>query len=138
MNLHKIVKIVIGILGVLGVVFLGGILTSEDGTPWITPLISLAYVVLAICIALVLIYVLINLLASPAKLKQTLIAVGLFLAVIVMAYLLADDSAVNTNSGLVEGSTSKWVGTGLYAFYFLGIIALGTMAWTEIKNFIKE
>jgi hypothetical protein len=38
---------------------------------------------------------------------------------------------------MLSASGSKWVGTGLYTFYFLAIIAIGTMIVTGAKKIFK-
>ena len=39
---------------------------------------------------------------------------------------------------ILSASGSKWVGTGLYLFYFLLVIALGLMLYTGIKKTISR
>jgi hypothetical protein len=36
--------------------------------------------------------------------------------------------------GILSESGSKWVGTGLYSFYILAIIAIGTMIFSGFKK----
>ena len=140
MNLHKITKFAAIILAVVSVLFLGLLMaSSEDGADnkWITPLIYLSYIVLAICIGIVLIYVLKNLFSDSENLKKTLISVALFAAVLVVSYLLANGDDVKANGEVYSGSTPKLVGAGLNAFYILTVVALGTMVWagfTKIKK----
>lgn len=140
MNLHKITKFAAIILAVVSVLFLGLLMaSSEDGADnkWITPLIYLSYIVLAICIGIVLIYVLKNLFSDSENLKKTLISVALFAAVLVVSYLLANGDDVRANGEVYSGSTPKLVGAGLNAFYILTVVALGTMVWagfTKIKK----
>jgi hypothetical protein len=38
---------------------------------------------------------------------------------------------------VLSASGSKWVGTGLYLFYFLVLIAAGIMLFTGVKKMIK-
>ncbi|MBF03425.1 MAG: hypothetical protein CMP76_09035 [Flavobacterium sp.] len=140
MNLHKITKFAAIILAVVSVLFLGLLMaSSEDGADnkWITPLIYLSYIVLAICIGIVLIYVLKNLFSDSENLKKTLISVALFAGVLVVSYLLANGDDVRANGEVYSGSTPKLVGAGLNAFYILTVVALGTMVWagfTKIKK----
>ncbi|MVO10117.1 hypothetical protein GOQ30_13170 [Flavobacterium sp. TP390] len=140
MNLHKITKFAAIILAVVSVLFLGLLMaSSEDGADnkWITPLIYLSYIVLAICIGIVLIYVLKNLFSDSENLKKTLISVALFAGVLVVSYLLANGDDVKANGEVYSGSTPKLVGAGLNAFYILTVVALGTMVWagfTKIKK----
>ena len=138
MNLHKIVKFAALAIGILSMVFLGGILaTDEKDSAWISPLILVAYVILFACIAIVLIYVFKNLFAKQETLKKTLMSLGLFLGVVLLAFVLADSSDVKAGGEIVSGTTSKLVSTGLNTFYFLALIAIGTMAWTGLTKFKK-
>ncbi|RBA29881.1 hypothetical protein [Flavobacterium tibetense] len=138
MNLHKIVKFAALAIGILSMVFLGGILaTDEKDSAWISPLILVAYVILFACIAIVLIYVFKNLFAKQETLKKTLMSIGMFLGVVLLAFILADSSDVKAGGEIVSGTTSKLVSTGLNTFYFLALIAIGTMAWTGLTKFKK-
>lgn len=138
MNLYKIVKIIVAIISVLSIVFLGGILASDDKeSSWISPLINVSYIVFAACVAIVLIYVIKNLFTHKDTLKKTLISVGLFLAVVLISYLLADGSVVKTSSITVSETTSKLVSTGLNTFYLLAVIAIGTLVWTGFNKIKK-
>ncbi|NHN26990.1 hypothetical protein FIA58_015005 [Flavobacterium jejuense] len=140
MNLHKLTKIAAIVIAVLGILFLGLLMAaSEDGAEnkWITPLIYLSYIVLAVCIGIVLIYVLKNLFSDKDNLKKTLISVALFAAVMLVSYLLANGGEVKANGEVYSSSTTKLVGAGLNAFYILTVVAIGTMVWsgfTKIKK----
>jgi len=140
MNLHKLTKIAAIVIAVLGVLLLGLLMASnEDGAEnkWITPLIYLSYIVLAVCIGIVLIYVLKNLFSDKDNLKKTLISVALFAVVMLVSYLFASGGEVKANGEVYSGSTTKLVGAGLNAFYILTIVAIGTMVWagfTKIKK----
>lgn len=140
MNLNKLTKIAAIIIAVIGFVFLMALMASgaePKNNSWITPLILLSYVVLGLCILIVFVYVLKNLFSSKETLKSTLIAVGLFLAVIVISYVLADGSDVTAGGVVYSGTTSKLVGTGLMAFYILGTVAIGTAIWSTFSKFKK-
>ena len=72
------------------------------------------------------------------NIKNTLITVGAFLAVVVVAYLISNGVETPMKDGeMLSASGSKWVGTGLYTFYFLAIIAIGTMIVTGAKKIFK-
>ena len=86
MNFQRIVKIGAGLLGVLGIVFLFRIIGAGDeeikmaasmgdyGT--VSPLISIAQIILFVSIAATLIFSLLNLFGDTQKLKKALISVG--------------------------------------------------------------
>lgn len=138
MNLHKIVKFAALVVGVISILFLGGILASEEqDSAWISPLIFVSYAILFACLAIVLIFVFKNLFAKQETLKKTLISVGLFVGVVLISYILADGSDMTVGGITYSGATSKLVSTGLNTFYFLALIAIGTMAWTGLTKFKK-
>ena len=138
MNLHKIVKFAALAIGIVSIVFLGGILASDNqDSAWISPLILLSYLILFACIAIVLIFVFKNLFAKQETLKKTLISVGLFLGVVLISFIVADGSDMVVGGVTYSGTTSKLVSTGLNTFYFLALVAIGTMAWTGLTKIKK-
>ena len=141
MNLHKVTKIAAIVISILSLVFLGGLMASDDAanSSWITPLIYLSYVILIACIALVIIYVFKNLFSKKDDLKKTFIFIGLFVALILVSFILADGTEVKSPSNeiIASESTSKWVSTGLNMFYLLAVVAVGTMFWTGFNKIKK-
>lgn len=138
MNLHKVTKIAAVIVAILSVLFLGGLMATSDSedNSWINPLIYLAYVILAACVAVVLLFVFKNLFSNKANLKKTSIMIGAFLGLVLISYILADGTEIKsiTNEIVASESTSKWVSTGLNMFYFLGFAAVVTMLWTGVSK----
>lgn len=139
MNLHKLTKIAAIVISIISILLLGALMVSSDDADnsWISPLIYMSYFVLVACIAIVLIYVLKNLLSNKDNLKKTLISIGLFLGIFLISYILADSSDVNANGEIVSGSTSKLVSTGINMFYALALVSIGTMVWTGFNKFKK-
>lgn len=146
--MHKILKIVLLIIGVLSIVFLARIvgagdeevkaLAADGDTSLLDPMTWIAYLVLGITLVLVLLFVIVNLFSNTATLKNTLIGVGAFLVVGLIAYFTASGVETPMQDGkMLSVSGSKWVGTGLYMFYFLAVIAAGTMLVTGIQKMIK-
>lgn len=125
--MDKISKIVALVLGLIGVVLCGGVLFSGVD-PWADWLFIVSYVLLAIAVVSVVVFGLMNIVTSPAKLKKTLIYTGAFAFIIVISYVLA--------SG--ETTTEKWVGAGIVAFYIFGAIATGLMIFSGVKNALSK
>lgn len=140
MNLHKLTKIAAVIVAILSVVFLGALMATSNSevkdNSWINPLIYLSYVILAACVAVVLLFVLKNLFSNKANLKKTTIMISAFLGLVLISYILADGTEIKsiTNELIASESTSKWVSTGLNMFYILGFAAVATMAWTGFSK----
>ena len=139
MNLHKLTKIAAIVISVLSIVFLAGLMAGDDdaNNSWISPLIYMSYFVLAACVAIVLVYVLKNLFSNKENLKKTMVSVGLFLAVVLVSFILADGSDVKVGDEVVTGMTSKLVSTGLWMFYILAFVSIGTTVWTGLNKFKK-
>ncbi|WP_232333186.1 hypothetical protein [Mariniflexile maritimum] len=121
MNLHKILKYLAYALGIIGTIF-ALMLMMTDSDSMIDNILIVTYVVLFVVIALILVYVIKGLFAGD--IKKTLITVGLFLAVILISYMISSGTDLDLKQfndkglGITEG-ISKNVGAGLYAFYIL-------------------
>ena len=149
MNFQKIVKIVAGIFGVLGVVFLLRIMSTGDeeikmaasmgdyGT--VSPLISIAQIILIIAIAATVIFSLITLFGDKEKLKKAVISVGFLLVVVGLAFALSSGEETALKDGeVLSASGARWVETGIRVFYYLAVIAIGAMAYAGVKRLINR
>ena len=139
MGLHKILKIVAFALGIIGAILVLLIMTGNEGM--IDNMLYVTYAVLILVIALVLLYVVKGLFAG--NIKKTLLTVGAFLAIIVISYALSSGSDLDlkpfNDKGLgITESISKNVGAGLYAFYFLAILAIGSMLLGGAKKIFNK
>jgi len=148
MNFNKISKILVAVLGLLGIIFLVRIVAAgdeaiktggEDGL--VDPMAYVAYVILALVLAFVVFFVLKNLFTNTAGLKNTLIGVGAFAVVLIIAYVAAGGDAMKYNlqeGGVATEGTSQLVGAGLNAFYLLLVIAAGAMIFSGAKKIISK
>ncbi len=147
--MQKIFKIVLIILSVAGVIF-WILLPSEDvpaneaiGDTNVNMMFYISYILLAIPVVALLYYSVINLLASPAKLKKALIGIGGFAVIIILSYALSSGTDVDlerfsTPEEVVTESDSKWIGAGLNAFYILTIVAIGAMLFGGVKKILNK
>ena len=149
MNFQKIVKIVAGIFGVLGVVFLLRIMSTGDeeikmaasmgdyGT--VSPLISIAQIILIIAVAATVIFSLITLFGDKEKLKKAVISVGFLLVVVGLAFALSSGEETALKDGeVLSASGTRWVETGIRVFYYLAAIAVLAMAYAGAKRLINR
>lgn len=149
MNFQKIVKIVAGIFGVLGVVFLLTIMNTGDeeikmaasmgdyGT--VSPLISIAQIILMIAVAATGIFSLITLFGDKEKLKKAVISVGFLLVVVGLAFALSSGEETALKDGeVLSASGARWVETGIRVFYYLAAIAVTAMAYAGFKRLINR
>jgi len=138
MGLHKILSIIALILAVIGIIF--GLMIISGSHGMIDNMMYVAYVIFIITIVLVLIYVIKGLFAG--NVKKTLLSLGIFLAIMVVSYLLASGTNLDLQPFIDKGlnvteTTSKNVGAGLYAFYALAILAIVAMVLSGIKKLVK-
>ena len=144
MGLYKIFKIVAMLLGFAGLIFWFLLISKGDDAvkatgAGVAPLLYIAYVIMAIVLGLVTVFVLKGVMSGDVK--KTLISVGAFLAVLLISYLMASGSIEGltpADKSEVTESTSKWVGTGLIAFYILAVVAVTTMAFSGVKKVITK
>jgi peptidoglycan/LPS O-acetylase OafA/YrhL len=130
MGLHKILRIVALLLAVAGIVALAMVLINGNG---LDAQLYIAYITLALTLFIVLVYVLKE--TFSGNLKKTLMSIGAFLLVIIIAYVLSEGVETEMRDGeILSANGSKWVGTGLHAFYILAVVAIGSMIYSGIKK----
>jgi len=139
MVLHKISKIVALVLGVAGVLLWGMLMIKGDeaviasGGEGLDSFLYVAYLTFAILLVIVVVFVIKGI--ANGDVKKTLMSVGAFLLIFVISYILADGVESFTKDGeLVTAQTSRFIGTGLYAFYILSVVAVVAMAFSGVKK----
>lgn len=146
MGIYKILKYLALAIGVISAILLVRVLMAGDDAitdsadvqaSVVDPFLWISYIILGLVIALVLIYVLKGL--FKGNIKKTLLSVGAFLLIVVLAYVMAGDEIIYDRNDVaqVSASGSKWVGAGLITFYILGALAILAMLFsgvTKIKN----
>ncbi|MFN3755379.1 MAG: hypothetical protein ACK4RM_00340 [Flavobacterium sp.] len=138
MNLKSFTRLAVLVISVISFFFWGTIaFSSEEGGGLITPIMTVAFIVLAVAIVLVLVYTIQGLVSKKGDLKRTFISIGAFLGVILISFILADSSPVTVEAGVVEGTASKLVSTGLNTFYILAIAAIVLMFVSGFKRVKK-
>ncbi|NAS32166.1 hypothetical protein GTQ40_14360 [Flavobacteriaceae bacterium R38] len=147
--MQKIIKIFLIILGVVGII-LWLLLPGRDvpadiaiNNSNVNLMFVVSYILLAIPVLALVLYTIKNLISSPAKLKRALIAIAGLVVVLIISYALSSGTNVDlqtyANRGIdVDESSSKWIGTGLYSFYVLTIIAVGAMLFGGIKKILSK
>lgn len=145
MTIHKILKYLALVIGVIGLILLGRIIMAGDDIietsasaqqSYVTPFLWLSYLVMAVIIVLVLFFVIKGLFRG--NIKNTLISVGAFVLIIVIAYLVTDGAPVDLkDGGTLSASASHWVSAGLVVFYILAAIAVGAMVLSGIRKLVK-
>lgn len=148
MNIQKITTIVALVLGVLGLIFQVLILSKGDDAiemnslagdfSAVTPMITLAIIILAVVVLITVVSSLAALASNPAKLKKALISIAAFVAVVLISYLFSEGVETPRKDGdVLSAFGSRLVGTGLRTFYILAVIAIGSMVFSGVKRFFK-
>lgn len=145
MTLHKVLKYLALVIGVIGLILLGRIIAAGDDAikasadlqaSMLDPYMWISYIILAVVIAMVLIFVIAGLFRG--NIKNTLIAIGSFVVIVVIAYAVSDGTAQELKDGtMLSASGDHWVGAGLVTFYILAGIAVLTMVFSGIKKLAK-
>ena len=146
MNSQKIITLVAAIVGVISIVFLGSIIGAGDeavkageASSSVNTFMFIAYAVLAVTLILVVLFTLKNVFTNTSGLKNTLIGVGAFVGVLIIAYAVSGgDNTVYKYNGLTATSgESTMVGAGLVAFYILIAVAAISMLVGGAKKMFK-
>jgi len=145
MTLHKVLKYLALVIGVIGLILLGRIIATGDDAikasadlqgSHLDPFMWIAYLVLAVIVVLVAIFVIVGLFRG--SIKNTIIAVGSFAVIIIVAYVLSDGEATQLKDGtMLSASADHWVGAGLITFYILAAVAIAAMVFSGIKKLAK-
>ena len=149
MNIQTIVKIISAVFGLLGVVFLFRIIGAGDEEikmaatsgdfATVSPLVSLALAILFITVSITLVFSILNLASSSKKLKKSLIFIGCFVVVTIIAYAASDGVETPMKDGeVLSANGSRWVGTGLRMFYILATLAILSMILSGAKKILKK
>ena len=145
MTIHKVLKYLALVIGVIGLILVGRIIIAgdeaitasvEEQQSLLDPIIWLSYIVLGLSILIVAVFVIKGLFSG--NVKNTLISVGAFLLVIVIAYVVTDGTETVLKDGTtLSASGDHWVGAGLVMFYILAAVAAGAMILSGIRKLIK-
>ena len=149
MNLEKLTRIGCIALGVLGLIFLAIVFASGDDSikmaaasgnyGVITPIILLSQITLFIAVIVTLVFTLRAIAKDKSKMKNALKSAGLFLIVVVIAFVLSSGVETPMRDGKVLSAMgSRLVGTGIRVFFILSIVAVGLMVFPGTKKIFKK
>ena len=149
MNLEKLTRIGCIALGVLGLIFLAIVFASGDDSikmaaasgnyGVITPIILLSQITLFVAVIVTLVFSLRAIAKDKSKMKNALKSAGLFLIVVVIAFVLSSGVETPMRDGKVLSAMgSRLVGTGIRVFFILSIVAVGLMVFPGTKKIFKK
>jgi formate-dependent nitrite reductase membrane component NrfD len=104
--------------------------------------IGLSYILLGLAVVGAILSSVLGIARNPGGLKQAGIGIGVFAVVFGIAYFMSSDSVPQTSLSpevmeTITPSVSKWVGTGLYAFYILFLAAIAAAVYSEVSKLFK-
>lgn len=150
-KLSKILTLVAGLIGLIGFFFFIRIMIEGDEALKIdadlqngilSPFIYFAIILLIATAVIAVVFSMLNLVKHPQVLKRSLMGVGAFGVLLVLAYVFASDNAVYSMGKLLEygeeGSISKWVSTGINFSAILGVIGFGAFLLDFVKSLVKN
>ena len=139
MNVYKISKILVIILGIIASILfvstLGMEVTMENNSYIVDYFIYISYIAMAVAFFSVVYFVFKNLITHKEQLKRALISLGIFAAIILVAFILADSTEVKLkDGGAITSTASKLISTSLNTFYILAVISVGVLGWTGFSK----
>ena len=139
MNVYKISKILVIILCIIAsILFVStlGMEVSMDNNSYIVDyFIYISYIAMAVAFFSVVYFVFKNLITHKEQLKRALISLGIFAAIILVAFILADSTEVKLkDGGVITSTASKLISTSLNTFYILAVISVGVLGWTGFSK----
>ncbi len=139
-NIFKILVGVVGAILFLRVFYTGDDVIEADASlqdSVLAPLMYLSYIILALGVVFTLLFSIKSLFTG--NVVKTLISLGVFVVVLIISYAMANGVETPMRDGeILSESGSRWVGTGLNAFYILAVLAVGAMLVSSVKKLITR
>ncbi len=138
-TLSLLQKVIVGVIAVIAAFFYVSIMkNTEEAGGSIDAMLRFTYIILVIALIGTLLVWLKDIISHPKKLMQTLIFVGLFALIVLIAkFALASNQAVDYYPNIhVDAATSNWVDTGLYTFYILAAAAILLMFLSPVLSLL--
>ena len=148
---RKLTVILSWVLMLLTVIFsllfyFGGAVSGTEGTRFEEPTVTnsfiiYAYILLFIVVLITIFFSVRNLVLNPKSLKLTLVAVGVGVVLVIISALMADDTVLNLPHYKGKDNVPRtlfWTDIGLYVAYFLAVIAVLAIVYSEIAKYFKK
>ena len=98
-------------------------------------MIRYGYFLLFIATAVAIVFPIISMAKNPKGALKPLMGIGALAVVLGISYAMAD--SVNPSDIDLSESGVRMVGMGLFAFYALSIIAIGSLVYSEVAKMFK-
>ncbi len=146
----RIIQIILWVLMAVTIVFavifyFGNMVEGTEGTRLEEPVItqtflSWAYILFFAAAAITIIFSIINIVINPKGIKKGIIALVGAVVIIIIAYLMADDTVLEMPYFTGKGNdptTLKWVDTGMFTAYILVALAFLAIIWSSVSRIFK-
>lgn len=144
--MSKVINIIKIIFGIVGAILFVRILNAGDDaieadaalqSSVVAPFMWVSYIILGITVLMVLFFSVKALFTGDVK--KTLLSVGGFIVIIVVSYLVSSGTETALRDGdVLSASGSRWVSTGLTAFYILAALAVLAMLLSSVKKILTR
>ncbi len=113
---------------------------ADEGSEgkYIDMMMYMTYLVLGASVLITLVLSIKNIVSDPKKIKYLGKFVIGFGIVFILSYVLANGNMTKVGELTITESASRWVGTGLYAFYILTIVTFGTIIYAGVKGLFSK
>ncbi|MFD0932421.1 hypothetical protein ACFQ0R_07400 [Psychroflexus salinarum] len=142
-KVFNIIKIIFGVVG--AILFVRILNTGDDAieadaalqSSILAPYMYVSYIILGITILAVLFFSIKALFTG--NVKKTFISLGAFILIIAVSYGLSSGTETALRDGdMLSASGSRWVSTGLTAFYILAALAVLAMLLSSVRKIITR
>ncbi|WP_019037793.1 hypothetical protein [Psychroflexus tropicus] len=144
--MNKVFNIIKIVFGVLGAILFVRILNAGDDaieadaaiqTSVLAPFMYVSYIVLGVTIVAVLFFSIKALFSG--NVKKTLISLGSFILIIAISFAVSSGTETALRDGdVLSASGSRWVSTGLTAFYILAALAVLAMLVSSVRKIVTK
>ncbi|WP_430410465.1 hypothetical protein [Kordia sp.] len=133
-SLKLILTILIAVIALIGAILYIMILTGDTGNT----MILAGEILVIVTAAIALFFGLKNLATNPQALKKSAISLAVFAIIAILSYVSASETPLEVGDISITPKTSKFVGMGIYMFYFLAAIAILAMVGFGIKKSLNK
>ncbi|WP_420571691.1 hypothetical protein [Kordia sp.] len=134
-SLKLILTILIAAIAVVGLVLYILILTGKSTG---NGMIVAGEILVGVTALIAIFFGIKNLATNPEALKKSIISIAVLAIIVILSYVSASDTLRQVGDISIDAGTSKWVGAGIYMFYFLAAIAILAMIGFGIKKSLNR
>jgi|TARA_B110000914_G_scaffold225575_1_gene246717 steroid 5-alpha reductase family enzyme len=100
----------------------------------------LTIVMLAVASVIIIAFSILQMINNKTAAKKTLLTTGGLVVILLLSYyVFASDEILSSYKKYnINSTTSNWVGMGIWSFYLLSIIAVGSIIVSEISHKISK